>query len=175
MRVGIGVPIGTREHLPRVGSRRWWSSGLLLGGGAATLLGLLLPWGRGVGITVNSASPTMVIYTLALCVVGILAVVCGGFAITQPVASGWTKSGAIGGALLGIAAWLLLPAGITVAVQYRAGGALPTFETGAWILAAGVAALVTGAMLLCTRRRTSTLVALVLPLIAAVLMVIELQ
>ncbi|HVC42987.1 MAG TPA: hypothetical protein VND54_13490 [Candidatus Saccharimonadales bacterium] len=70
---------------------------------------------------------------------------------------------------------LILTAGVDVAAGYQSAVGPVVFDVGAWIVATGTSAVVTGAMLLCTRRRTSTVVALMLPLVAAVLTLIELQ
>ncbi len=175
MSVRTRLPVGTTERFPRIGSRRWVAAGLLLLGGIATLLGLFLPWGRNVNMTLTGLSPSMAVFSLALGVVGILAVLCGGFTLSDSVVSAWTKAGSLSGALLGTAVWLFLPVGMDIVLQYQPGGAIPTLEIGAWILAVGVTAVITGSMLVCTRRRTSTLVALLFPVIAALLMLIELQ
>jgi hypothetical protein len=50
-----------------------------------------------------------------------------------------------------------------------------SFAFGAWVVAGGVTAFIVGTMLLCTKRRITTLAAMIVPVAVAALMILELQ
>jgi hypothetical protein len=156
------------------------SGGLLLAGGIATVAGIRLPWGLARHTTLNGLAAGMSIFALALLVAGIIGVFTGVIALRGAGDSWWLKGSTLVGAVVGIAVWLILPAGIVVGTQDQA-GVLTTsvqdvsFGAGAWMLAAGVTAIVVGTMLLCTKRPVTSLIAMCLPLAVGALMVVELQ
>jgi hypothetical protein len=156
------------------------SGGIMLVAGVATLVGIGLPWGTAKSTTLNGLAPSMSIFALALVVVALISIATGVLALRGAGANWLLKGATLVGTVVGIAVWLILPAGVVVGAQEQA-GVLTTsvqdvsFGAGAWTLAAGVTALVVGTMLLCTKRPTTTLIAMCLPLAVAALMVVELQ
>src|ERR1700683_2741549 len=130
------------------------SGGTLLAGGIATLAAIGLPGGIAKPTTLTGLAPSMIAFALALVVVALIGIVTGVLALRGADDGWWLKGSALVGAVVGIAVWLILPAGIVVGTQEQA-GVLTTsvqdvsFRGGGWTLAAGVTALVVGAMLLC--------------------------
>jgi hypothetical protein len=162
------------------GIGRQVSAGLMLAGGAATLMGIWLPWGHAGATTLTGLSPSVSIFALALVAVGLIGILSGLLGLRGLRASWRAKSVALAGTVVGIAVWLILPAGIIIATQEQAGVlttsvAQVSFAFGAWVVAVGVTAFIIGTMLLCTKRRITTLAAMFVPVAVAALMIVELQ
>lgn len=180
MSVAVGRTATEHASTKDSGMRRQVSAGLMLAGGAATLVGICLPWGHAGATTLTGLSPSVSIFALALVAVGLIGVLSGVLALRGRSASWQAKSVALAGTVVGIAVWLILPAGIIIATQEQAGVlttsvAQVSFAFGAWVVAGGVTAFVVGTMLLCTKSRSRTLAAMLVPVAVAALMIVELQ
>jgi Kef-type K+ transport system membrane component KefB len=172
----------TTEQASTTGSdmRRWVCAGLMLAGGAATLIGIGLPWGHAGATTLTGLSPSVSVFALALVAVGLIGILSGVLRLRGLSASWQAKSVALAGMVGGIAVWVILPAGIIIATQQQAGVlttsvAQVTFGFGSWVVAGGVTAFIVGTMLLCTKSRRRTLAAMFVPVAIAALMIVELQ
>jgi hypothetical protein len=109
------------EHASTTGSgmRRWGSAGVMLAAGAATLVGIWLPWGHAGATTLTGLSPSVSIFALALVAVGLSSILSGVLGLRGLSASWQAKSVALAGTVVGIAVWLILPAGIISPLRSR--------------------------------------------------------
>ena len=167
-----------RRELPIRRTTSWVS---MLLGAAAVICGFFLPWGVVRGKSVSSSTPSMIIFMFALLLVALLNVVAGVLTLSGGRTATLTRALAISSAILAITIAVLLPAGISVGVNEQGfpsqgGPNVTSFQSGAWMTAAGLVLVLAGAAIILTNRVRATIVGVfMMPIMAAVLVILELR
>jgi hypothetical protein len=122
----------------------------------------------------------MISFAVALCASVLLGLIISVQALAQQHVEAWTRVIGVFCVLDAAALAVLLPAGISIGDQVS-GGSIGgtrdvTFESGAWVIAAGLTLLLTGLGVLLTSRRGATVAAMLAgPVAFGLVLIVELR